>query len=88
MATKDEIFEAIVYQQDEEIKMLKKRIEQLEAQKDFARRLADARKHTILWFLNELDCRIDHGADSNGHLEGVKELLSAAFYENDKIVPA
>lgn len=25
--------------------------------------------------LNEIDCRIEHGAESNGHLEGVRNLF-------------
>lgn len=25
--------------------------------------------------LNEIDCRIEHGADSNGHLEGIRSLF-------------
>lgn len=29
--------------------------------------------------LNEVDCRIEHGAESNGHLEYVRERLQAAY---------
>ena len=25
--------------------------------------------------LNEIDCRIEHGAESNGHLEGIRNLF-------------
>ncbi len=30
-----------------------------------------------LW--NEIDCRIDHGAHSNGHLEGLREIILRAW---------
>ena len=26
--------------------------------------------------MNEIDCRIEHGADSNGHLEAIRNLFS------------
>lgn len=26
--------------------------------------------------MNEIDCRIEHGADSNGHLEAIRKLFS------------
>jgi hypothetical protein len=29
--------------------------------------------------LNEIDCRVEHGADSNGHLEGI-----AGLFKEDK----
>jgi uncharacterized coiled-coil DUF342 family protein len=30
---------------------------------------------------NEIDCRIEHGADSNGHLEAIRNMIDM---ENDK----
>ena len=27
--------------------------------------------------LNEIDCRIEHGADSNGHLEAIRNMFKA-----------
>ena len=30
---------------------------------------------------NEIDCRIEHGADSNGHLEAIRNMIDR---ENDK----
>ena len=31
--------------------------------------------------MNEIDCRIEHGADSNGHLEAIRNLLSKQALE-------
>lgn len=49
-------------------------IERLLAERDEAR-LQTAR------ILNEIDCRIEHGADSNGHLEAIYNL----FKENTDV---
>lgn len=31
--------------------------------------------------MNEIDCRIEHGADSNGHLEAIRNLFSKQALE-------
>ena len=31
--------------------------------------------------MNEIDCRIEHGADSNGHLEAIRKLFSKQALE-------
>ena len=33
--------------------------------------------------LNEIDCRIEHGADSNGHLEGIRSLFKDSKKSQD-----
>jgi hypothetical protein len=43
-------------------------IEQLQKERDKAR-LRTGR------IFNEIDCRIEHGADSNGHLEAIRNLF-------------
>ncbi len=35
----------------------------------------DAQEKRINWITNEIKCRIDHGAESNGHLEGLLKLI-------------
>ena len=46
-------------------------IEQLRKERD------DAREQTRR-ILNEIDCRIEHGAESNGHLEAIRNLFKEA----------
>ena len=43
-------------------------IERLLQERDEARRRTNS-------ILNEIDCRIEHGAESNGHLEGIRNLF-------------
>jgi hypothetical protein len=56
------------------IKLAIYEIEQLRNQRDEAW-LKIGRIH------NEIDCRIEHGADSNGHLEAIRNMIDM---ENDK----
>ena len=35
--------------------------------------------------LNEIDCRIEHGADSNGHLEGIRSLFKDSKKSQDAL---
>lgn len=35
----------------------------------------DAERLQTRRILNEIDCRIEHGADSNGHLEAIRNLF-------------
>lgn len=37
--------------------------------------------------LREVDCRIEHGASSNGHLEYVRSKLQEAFIAKDPTTP-
>jgi archaellum component FlaC len=48
---------------------LRQEVEQLRAERDEAW-LEKGR------IMNEIDCRIEHGADSNGHLEAICKLFS------------
>ena len=43
-------------------------IERLRAERDEARRRTNS-------ILTEIDCRIEHGAESNGHLEAIRSLF-------------
>ena len=45
-----------------------KEIERLRKERDEARRRTNS-------ILTEIDCRIEHGADSNGHLEAIRSLF-------------
>lgn len=54
-----------------EIKRLRQENATLTAERDAAR-LQTGR------ILNEIDCRIEHGADSNGHLEAIYNLFKEA----------
>mgnify|MGYP001562238612 CR=1 FL=1 len=38
---------------------------------------AQADSKRLRELLVEIDCRIEHGADSNGHLEGLRSLYAA-----------
>ena len=50
------------------IKLLEDELALMQGERDEARlRLGS--------ILNEIDCRIEHGAESNGHLEGVRNLF-------------
>ena len=53
-------------------------IERLREERDEARRERN-RAHSIL---NEIDCRIQHGAESNGHLEAIYNLFKDNPTEN------
>ena len=43
-------------------------IERLQNERDEARQRTNS-------ILTEIDCRIEHGAESNGHLEGIRNLF-------------
>ena len=49
-------------------------IERLRAERDEARQRTNS-------ILTEIDCRIEHGADSNGHLEAIRNLFSKQALE-------
>lgn len=53
-----------------------KEIERLRKERDEAR-LQTGR------ILNEIDCRIEHGAESNGHLEGIRSLFKDSKKSQD-----
>ena len=44
-------------------------VDALRAERDEARRRTNS-------ILTEIDCRIEHGAESNGHLEAIRSLFS------------
>lgn len=46
---------------------------------DAARRERDEAQMLVGRILNEIDCRIEHGADSNGHLEGLRLLFGNCY---------
>lgn len=70
---------------DEEIKQLKEALDT--AHKVFGAECdAMQKRHEVVdrdkvWKLrNEVDCRIDHGANSNGHLEYVRKILDEVLH--------
>ena len=50
-------------------------------ERDEARRERDEARLQMGRILNEIDCRIEHGAESNGHLEAIYNL----FKENSNV---
>lgn len=40
-------------------------------------------RQPIVELFNEVDCRVAHGAESNGHLEYVRKALKAILYESE-----
>jgi len=65
---------------DEEREYLNETIRNLNNQLVDALRERDEARMRMGRILNEIDCRVQHGADSNGHLEAVLSL----FKENTK----
>lgn len=43
---------------------------------------ADAQLASVLRLRNEIDCRIEHGVDSNGHLEAIREFIMGDGHVN------
>ena len=44
---------------------------------------ADWLRFTIGQIRNEIDCRIEHGADSNGHLEAIRDMIDKKLYSQE-----
>jgi hypothetical protein len=44
---------------------------------------ADWLRFTIGQIRNEIDCRIEHGADSNGHLEAIRDMIDQKLYSQE-----
>jgi hypothetical protein len=44
---------------------------------------ADWLRFTIGQIRNEIDCRIEHGADSNGHLEAIRDMIDKKVYAQE-----
>lgn len=49
--------------------------EKLQARAAQAERERDEAQSKLRWITNEIDCRVEHGADSNGHLEAILAKL-------------
>ena len=64
-----------------DIATLCKEIDCLTAQVDTLRRERDEARQRTNSILTEIDCRIEHGAESNGHLEAIYNL----FKENTDV---
>ena len=64
-----------------DIATLCKEIDYLTAQVDTLRRERDEARQRTNSILTEIDCRIEHGAESNGHLEAIYNL----FKENTDV---
>ena len=64
----DTLVERIIHGAAAEIERLREEAERFRAERDEAR-LQMGR------ILNEIDCRIEHGAESNGHLEAIYNLF-------------
>ena len=69
--TTDEILMRVTQHRDSlyaEVCRLETRLNELIRQRDEARQ-------EMCDIISEIDCRIEHGADSNGHLEGIRDLF-------------
>ena len=64
-----------------DIATLCKEIDDLTAQVDTLRKERDEARQRTNSILTEIDCRIEHGAESNGHLEAIYNL----FKENTDV---
>lgn len=49
-------------------------IERLRKERDEARQVMAGTDHRMSRLLSEISCRIEHGAESNGHLEAIWNL--------------
>lgn len=58
-----------------DIATLCKEIDCLTAQVDTLRRERDEARQRTNSILTEIDCRIEHGAESNGHLEVLRDMF-------------
>jgi hypothetical protein len=58
-----------------DIATLCKEIDYLTAQVDTLRRERDEARRRTNSILTEIDCRIEHGAESNGHLEVLRDMF-------------
>ena len=58
-----------------DIATLCKEIDYLTAQVDTLRRERDEARRQTNSILTEIDCRIEHGAESNGHLEVLRDMF-------------
>ena len=52
--------------------------DRLTAEHDALRAECDEARLQTRRILNEIDCRIEHGAESNGHLEAIRNLFKEA----------
>lgn len=48
---------------------------ELAKERDEIRKQRDEARLQVERIFNEIDCRIEHGADSNGHLEAIRNLF-------------
>jgi hypothetical protein len=48
-----------------------------ELERELARRTAERNEVQLKWqrLYGEIDCRIEHGADSNSHLEAIRKMM-------------
>ena len=75
--------EAFRWELEEAIERLKKTMDALTEERDELVSITNKliRERDEAWLekgriMNEIDCRIEHGADSNGHLEAIRKLFS------------
>ncbi len=48
-----------------------------ELERELAKRTAERDEALLRWqrLYNEIDCRVEHGANSNGHLEAIRKMM-------------
>ena len=80
--------EAFRWELEQAIERLKKTRDALTEERDELVRISNKliRERDEAWLekgriMNEIDCRIEHGADSNGHLEATRKLFSKQALE-------
>ena len=80
--------EAFRWELEEAIERLKKTRDALTEERDELVSITNKliRERDEAWLekgriMNEIDCRIEHGADSNGHLEAIRKLFSKQALE-------
>ena len=85
--------EAFRWELEEAIERLKKTRDALTEERDelvsITNKLIHERDEAWLEkgrIMNEIDCRIEHGADSNGHLEAIRKLFSKQALEKMTIL--
>ena len=80
--------EAFCWELEQAIESLKKTRDALTEERDELVSITNKliRERDEAWLekgriMNEIDCRIEHGADSNGHLEAIRKLFSKQALE-------
>lgn len=70
---------------EQEMQGLEAIVRNLKRERDELRKERDEARLQTGRILNEIDCRIEHGADSNGHLEGIRSLFKDSKKSQDAL---